>query len=383
MRQASVWYGSQRLSSTSKAGSGVRTVIADRRCRHCSTVLGGRRRGHVDIPEPGRQFVGVRLGGRGAEGHHDSARLAGRQHDYALERGTRVETGTARPGERALPEAGGRVHAPVAAEELAPVRRVAGDRLAQRAERDVPVELRIEVVPGEQCAQLRIERGTHVVLRSLALRAERPFNVRGQPDAPFAGVAIRDRSMARRTGSSAAMPSVRRVAIRLRSVSNTDSPAPWRTVYFESCPSGAGVALHVAGRLVLQVQYVGDRVTDGIVVPRRQAEEVAAIGPGAAGTALADDEPAALVRNDIGPRRGGQRVAGDANHVVAVPVQPADPVVEHEFRTRRFAPGGMEFSPLLHGPRRRHRHGAVGAVRCALRYDVGEVRERSDRRRAG
>ena len=70
------------------------------------------------------------------------------------------------------------------------------------------------------------------------------------------------------TGSSSAIPRASREPMPDRSCSNEESPGAWRTVKAASLPRGAGVALHgLVAVLVAQVDDLGGRVADGIVVP--------------------------------------------------------------------------------------------------------------------
>ena len=99
-----------------------------------------------------------------------------------------------------------------------------------------------------------------------------------------------------------------RVAMPACSCSNVEMPAPCRTTYGVACRIGAGVALHSSPRvLVAQVEHVAHRVAHRIVVPGREAIEVAVLRPGEAAAALRDDEAAARVGDDVRPRRGRQR----------------------------------------------------------------------------
>ena len=104
------------------------------------------------------------------------------------------------------------------------------------------------------------------------------------------------------------------------SCSNATSPAPWRTVYGVSLPAPApGVAHHSSPvSLVAQVQHLAHRIADRIVVPRREAEEVAVLGPGEAAAPLGHDEAAVRIGDDVGPRRRRHAVAAHAHLVVAV-----------------------------------------------------------------
>src|ERR1700682_2033252 len=81
--------------------------------------------------------------------------------------------------------------------------------------------------------------------------------------------------------------------------------------------TGCG-APQLTGLIILQIHHLAGRITHRIVVPGREPEEVAVLGPGARAAALGDDEPAVPVSDDIGPRRRRHPVSRDQDLVVQV-----------------------------------------------------------------
>ncbi len=90
-----------------------------------------------------------------------------------------------------------------------------------------------------------------------------------------------------------------------------------------------------AAVFILNVQYVCRRVAHRIVVPRREAEEVAAVHPGTAGTPLAYQRAAAVIGNDVQPWSGWYAVAANANLIGAVCGEAAITTVELQITFRR------------------------------------------------
>jgi hypothetical protein len=113
-----------------------------------------------------------------AEDHDQLPSLVGLELDGGPQSRAGVDPHTDRSREIAA-EAGRRRESPVSAEELPTVRGPGCDPLTNRAEGDMVREDGVEMVTREDRAQLRIERGVHLVLGMLAHHPNGPLDERG------------------------------------------------------------------------------------------------------------------------------------------------------------------------------------------------------------
>src|SRR6185295_12392996 len=83
-----------------------------------------------------------------------------------------------------------------------------------------------------------------------------------------------------------------------------------------------------AALVIGEVDGIADRVAHRVVVPGREAEEVAALDPGESRAPLGDDEATARVRDDVGPRCRGHVVAAHPHLVVSRRREPPESILE-------------------------------------------------------
>ena len=94
----------------------------------------------------------------------------------------------------------------------------------------------------------------------------------------------------------------------------------------------------VATLFIAQIHHLARRIAHGVIVPRCETKELAALDPGAPGAALAHEEPAVRVRDDIRPRGRGHAVAPHADETIAVGGDPAKAIIKAKGLVRRRRP---------------------------------------------
>src|SRR6185312_12611078 len=110
------------------------------------------------------------------------------------------------------------------------------------------------------------------------------------------------------------------------------------------------------GCRVLEIEYFAARIAHRIIVPRREAVEVAVLAPRVSAAALRHAESGVRVRDDVGPWRRRYRRAGNGDLVVAAISEVPEAVSRHVGVRRRHV------SQLDSRRTRRPRRGAHGTI---------------------